>query len=136
MKGTWRRPAGKKVPMQREMNNIRVRKLSLEMLCWGREESRFALEGKLTFAHVTDTNWRNKWKGTVNTGLKLVTCNAFLVVTGRIQGELQDMSTPTQIIFPREHVREAVLLLLREKTSRFSTVRVSYFFFRKIVHIY
>ena len=51
-----------------------------------------------------------------------------LVVTGTNGGEEagpdQDLSTPTQIIFPREAVREAVLLLVREKTSRFSTVRV------------
>jgi hypothetical protein len=52
-----------------------------------------------------------------------------VVVTGTCGGEeaspdLPDLSTPTQIIFPREAVREAVLLLVREKTSRFSTVRV------------
>jgi hypothetical protein len=35
-----------------------------------------------------------------------------------------DLSAHAQIIFPREAVREAVLLLVREKTSRFSTVRV------------
>ena len=93
------------------------------MLGWGREESRFALEGKLVFAHITDTNWKNKWKGTVNNGLKLVTTNALLVVTGHLP-DLPDMSNPTNIIFPKENVREAVLLLLREKTSRFSTIRV------------
>ena len=127
---------GKKIPIQREMNNIRVRKLSLEMLGWGREDSRFAMEGKLIFAQITDTNWRNKWKGTVSggsvsgnssssNGLKLVTANALLVVTGIFPGgDLKDMSAPTKLIFPIEHVKEAVLLLLREKTSRFSTVRV------------
>jgi hypothetical protein len=41
-----------KVPIQREMNNMRVRKLSLEMLGWSRDESRFALEGRLVFAQV------------------------------------------------------------------------------------
>ena len=30
MKGTWRRPAAKKVPIQREMNNIRVREDLIE----------------------------------------------------------------------------------------------------------
>ncbi len=46
------------------------------------------MEGKLVFAQITDTNWRNKWKGTVNgsasgsSGLKLITTNALLVVTG------------------------------------------------------
>jgi hypothetical protein len=123
--------SGKKIPIQREMNNIRVRKLSLEMLGWGREDSRFAMEGKLVFAQITDTNWRNKWKGTVNGstsgsgGLKLVTANALLVVTGIFSGDLKDMSSPTKLIFPIERIKEAVLLLLREKTSRFSTVRVS-----------
>ena len=67
------------VPIQREMNNMRVRKLSLEMLGWSRDESRFAMEGRLVFAHVTaDTNWRAKWKGTVNSGLKLLAANAFI----------------------------------------------------------
>jgi hypothetical protein len=61
------------------MNNMRVRKLSLEMLGWSRDESRFAMEGRLVFAHVTaDTNWRAKWKGTVNSGLKLMAANAFI----------------------------------------------------------
>ena len=28
-----------------------------------REETRFALEGRLTFAHITDSTWRSiKWK--------------------------------------------------------------------------
>ena len=67
------------MPIQREMNNMRVRKLSLEMLGWSRDESRFALEGRLVFAHVTaDINWRAKWKGTVNSGLKLMAANAFI----------------------------------------------------------
>merc|ERR1711962_1368139 len=93
MKGSWRRnntQSGKKPGVQREMNNMRVRKLSLEMLGWGREETRFALEGRLTFAHITDSNWRTKWKGsTATTGMKLVTANALLVVTSRSgQGEL------------------------------------------------
>ena len=115
------------------MNNIRVRKLSLEMLGWGREDSRFALEGKLVFATVNDANWRNKWKGTVNgttgssSGLKLVTANALLVVTGIFGADLRDMSSPTRLIFPMDHIKEAVLLLLREKTSRFSTIRVCIF---------
>ena len=99
------------------------------MLGWGREESRFALEGKLVFAHITDTNWKNKWKGTVNNGLKLVTTNALLVVTGQLLADLPDMSSPTKIIFPKENIREAVLLLLREKTSRFSTLRVNFISF-------
>jgi hypothetical protein len=35
-----------------------------------------------------------------------------------------NLDLTSQLIFPREAVREAVLLLVREKTSRFSTVRV------------
>jgi len=132
--------SGKKIPIQREMNNIRVRKLSLEMLGWGREDSRFAMEGKLVFAQITDTNWRNKWKGTVNGstsgsgGLKLVTANALLVVTGIFSGDLKDMSSPTKLIFPIERIKEAVLLLLREKTSRFSTVRDPIYLGKTVIH--
>ena len=39
MKGSWRRGGqnNKKMGLQREMNNMRVRKLSLEMLGWTRE---------------------------------------------------------------------------------------------------
>lgn len=103
MKGSWRRAGQgvKKPGVQREMNNMRVkqtsllicfyfvyyfqvRKLSLEMLGWGREETRFALEGRLTFAHITDSAWRAKWKGSVSQGMKLLTANALLVVTSRL----------------------------------------------------
>ena len=132
MKGgtTWRRGPGanKKFPMQRELNNFRIRKLTLEMLGWQREDSRFILEGKLTFAHVTDTNWRSKWKGTVsNNGLKLVTANALLVSRGAVvEDEEENLDTSSSnLIFPKENISEAVLLLLREKSSRFSSLRVS-----------
>merc|ERR1719410_1465998 len=85
MKGSWRRGGGaaKKMGLQREMNNMRVRKLSLELLGWGREDTKFALGGRLTFAQVSDSNWRAKLKGTVNSGVKLVTANALLVVTSK-----------------------------------------------------
>eukprot|EP00090_Calanus_glacialis_P035526 TRINITY_DN6063_c0_g1_i1.p1 TRINITY_DN6063_c0_g1~~TRINITY_DN6063_c0_g1_i1.p1 ORF type:complete len:1713 (-),score=279.68 TRINITY_DN6063_c0_g1_i1:339-4958(-) len=150
MKGSWRRggQSNKKMGIQREMNNMRVRKLSLEMLGWTREETRFALEGRLTFAHVTDSNWRMKWKGTVNTGMKLVTANALLVVTSKpgnagfpINNNVNsstpspaDLHTSTNIIFPKpESIGDAVLLLVREKTSRFSTVRDPFFLEKSIV---
>jgi len=150
MKGSWRRggQSNKKMGIQREMNNMRVRKLSLEMLGWTREETRFALEGRLTFAHVTDSNWRMKWKGTVNTGMKLVTANALLVVTSKLGNagfpinnnvntstpSPADLHTATNIIFPKpESIGDAVLLLVREKTSRFSTVRDPFFLEKSIV---
>jgi len=149
MKGSWRRgvQSNKKMGIQREMNNMRVRKLSLEMLGWTREETRFALEGRLTFAHVTDSNWKVKWKGTVNTGMKLVTANALLVVTSKsgsngfpLNNTMSstpspaDLHTSTNIIFPKpESIGEAVLLLVREKTSRFSTVREPFYLEKSIV---
>ena len=147
MKGSWRRggQSNKKMGMQREMNNMRVRKLSLEMLGWSRDDTRFALEGRLTFAQVNDSNWKSKLKGTVNSGVKLVSANALLVVTSKVghhhNNNLNfkiynntnggspggaDLPTTTNIIFPKhDTVGDAVLLLVREKTSRFSTVRVS-----------
>ena len=150
MKGSWRRGGGqtpKKMGIQREMNNMRVRKLSLEMLGWAREDTRFALEGRLTFAQVSDSNWKTKLKGTVNSGVKLMTANALLVVTSKpghnnnnnsfnfsfnsnsgtngTPGSA-DLHSTTNIIFPKhDAVGDAVLLLVREKTSRFTTVRVS-----------
>ena len=134
MKGSWRRGGGaaKKMGLQREMNNMRVRKLSLELLGWGREDTKFALEGRLTFAQVSDSNWRAKLKGTVNSGVKLVTANALLVVTSKpghpaaASPAPAPTTTTTPIIFPQlDSVGAAVLLLVREKTSRFTTVRVS-----------
>ena len=132
MKGSWRRGGGaaKKMGLQREMNNMRVRKLSLELLGWGREDTKFALEGRLTFAQVSDSNWRAKLKGTVNSGVKLVTANALLVVTSKpghpALASPAPATTSTPIIFPKlDSVGAAVLLLVREKTSRFTTVRVS-----------
>ena len=145
MKGSWRRgvQTPKKIGIQREMNNMRVRKLSLEMLGWSREDTRFALEGRLTFAQVSDSNWKSKLKGTVNSGVKLMTANALLMVTSKpghnnnltfnfnSNGDngtpgSADLHTTTNIIFPKlDTVWDAVLLLIREKTSRFTTVRVS-----------
>ena len=151
MKGSWRRGGGqspkKTMGIQREMNTMRVRKLSLEMLGWSREDTRFALEGRLTFAQVSDSNWKSKlMKGTVNSGVKLMTANALLVVTSKLGHNNNnfnfsfnnnnssgangtpgsaDMHTTTNIIFPKhDTVGDAVLLLVREKTSRFTTVRV------------
>ena len=146
MKGSWRRggQTNKKVGIQREMNNIRVRKLSLEMLGWSREETRFALEGRLTFAQVSDSNWKTKLKGTVNSGVKLMTANALLVITNKLgnntfsfnnntAGDIS--SSSTNIIFPKhDSVNDAVLLLVREKTSRFTTVRVSYHHDDAVMH--
>ena len=134
MKGSWRRGGGaaKKMGLQREMNNMRVRKLSLELLGWGREDTKFALEGRLTFAQVSDSSWRAKLKGTVNSGVKLATANALLVVTSKpghpaaASPAPAPATTSTPIIFPKlDSVGAAVLLLVREKTSRFTTVRVS-----------
>ena len=145
MKGSWKRggQTNKKGGIQREMNNIRVRKLSLEMLGWDRDETRFALEGRLTFAQVSDSNWKTKLKGTVNSGVKLMTANAMLVITHKMghsinnnsfnfsfpggSGPAGDILSSTSIIFPKpDAVSAAVLLLVREKTSRFTTVRVSF----------
>ena len=150
MKGSWRRGGQsnkKSGGIQREMNNMRVRKLSLEMLGWDRDDTRFALEGRLTFAQVSDSNWKTKLKGTVNSGLKLMTANALLVVTSKpghnsnlnfklfnnnvnnnnSNSATSDVPTTTNIIFPKhDTVSDAVLLLVREKTSRFTTIRVSF----------
>lgn len=131
MKGSWRRGGqagkGKGGGQQRELNTMRVRKLSLELLGWHRDQTRFALEGRLTFAHITDGNWRTKWKGTAGSGMKLLTAQALLVVSGPAGGpeSRPDLNT-NNIIFPKpDAIGQAVLLLVREKTSRFATLRVS-----------
>lgn len=162
MKGSWRQwaPGGQGAgktkgagALQREMNNVRVRKLSLELLGWDREETKFALEGRLTFAHITDSsNWRQKWggsaKGSVTSSpgaMKLVTAHGLLLVTLRAGTGAELPQAPASspspalpsspnIIFPKlESVTAAVLLLVREKTSRFTTVRDPFFLDKSLI---
>ncbi|KAF4517665.1 hypothetical protein B566_EDAN004959, partial [Ephemera danica] len=77
----WRRISIINVPYRKISSepdmNLRLRKLALEVLGWGHDESSFVMEGRLLFTQPTDSNWR---KGRT---IKLSHLNALLVTHGK-----------------------------------------------------
>ena len=113
--------------------------MALDVLGWSkelREDVNFVLESKLLFTQATETNWRNKSSYFT---VKMAPVSALLVTLGRNSlepppvgadlgvGGASIHATQGQLNFPRETgVRQAALLLIREKNSRYSMVRVGF----------
>ena len=108
--------------------------MALDVLGWSkeqREDVNFVLESKLLFTQATETSWRNKGYFTV----KMSPVSALLVTLGRnslepppvgVSSELGGSGTG-HLNFPRETgVKQAALLLIREKNNRYSMVRVGF----------
>ena len=109
--------------------------MALDVLNWtkeNREDVNFVMESKLLFSPTSsgsESNWRRGWT------MKMVPVSALLVTLGRNSLEppptLDSANAPLQ--FPTDTgVRRAAMLLIREKNSRYSMVRVSFYTNRAI----
>lgn len=106
-----RRPIG-----EQDMVNIKLRKMAVEVLEWAHEEAKFVLEGRLLVAQPTDNNWRR------GRTVKLAPVTAMLVTNGKPSAE--DLEFNDDFLFPRYiGIKEATLLLVKEKLGRYSLLR-------------
>ncbi|XP_031784694.1 uncharacterized protein LOC100113915 isoform X2 [Nasonia vitripennis] len=116
----WRRISiiqnGRRSTGEQDMVNIKLRKMAVEVLEWAHEDSRFVLEGRLLVAQPTDNNWRR------GRTVKLAPVTAMLVTNGKPNKEFLDFSDDS--LFPRQiGIKDATLLLVKEKLGRYSLLR-------------
>ncbi|XP_026732479.1 uncharacterized protein LOC113497218 isoform X2 [Trichoplusia ni] len=138
----WRRlAAARRTAHDLHVADIKLRKMAVDVLDWNHDEARFAMEGKLLFTQPNDNNWR---KGRT---IKLTPINALLVTNGkptithktneiRETREARDREAREkegEALFARSGVREAALLLVREKAGRYTLQREPLFLDRCVV---
>ncbi|XP_063623268.1 uncharacterized protein LOC134795369 [Cydia splendana] len=138
----WRRlAAARRTAHDLHVADIRLRKMAVDVLDWNHDDARFAMEGKLLFTQPNDNNWR---KGRT---IKLTPINALLVTNGkptithktneiRETREARDREARERdgdALFARSGVREAALLLVREKAGRYTLQREPLFLDRCVV---
>ncbi|XP_026486831.2 uncharacterized protein LOC113393926 [Vanessa tameamea] len=138
----WRRlAAARRTAHDLHVADIRLRKMAVDVLDWNHDDARFAMEGRLLFTQPNDNNWR---KGRT---IKLMPINALLVTNGkptiahktneiRETREARDREARERegdALFARSGVREAALLLVREKAGRYTLQREPLFLDRCVV---
>ena len=94
--------------------------MALEVLGWNQDETRFPVEGRVLFTQPNDANW----KIMVRT-VKMNPIQAILCVM--CSEELPEVTTNKELIFPPDTatIREACLIMVREKSGKYTLVRVS-----------
>ncbi|XP_055631521.1 uncharacterized protein LOC129771664 [Toxorhynchites rutilus septentrionalis] len=129
----WRRIAssnpGRRLSCELDMINIKLRKMAIDVLEWNTEEVRFAIEGRLLFTQPNDGNWKK------SRTIKLTSINALLVTNGKPTPSYKsDRGSSELLSFPRHTgIREASLLLVREKNGRYTLLREPLYLDRCIV---
>ena len=95
--------------------------MALEVLGWNHEETRFPLEGRVLFTQPSDANW----KIMVRTAVKMNPIQAVLCVL--CPEELPEVTTNKELIFPPDTstIKDASLIMVREKSGKYTLVRVS-----------
>ncbi|XP_014612257.1 PREDICTED: intracellular protein transport protein USO1 [Polistes canadensis] len=116
----WRRISiiqnGRRSTGEQDVVNIKLRKMAVEILEWAHEEARFVLEGRLLVAQPTDNNWRR------GRTVKLSPVTAMLVTNGKPTVEYVEFNDDS--LFPRDiGIKDATLLLVKEKFGRYSLLR-------------
>ncbi|XP_029175352.1 uncharacterized protein LOC114943795 [Nylanderia fulva] len=116
----WRRISiiqnGRRSIGEQDMVNIKLRKMAVEILEWAHEEARFVLEGRLLVAQPTDNNWRR------GRTVKLAPVTAMLVTNGKPNADYPEFNDES--LFPKHiGIKEATLLLVKEKLGRYSLLR-------------
>lgn len=137
----WRRlAAAKRTAHDLHVADIRLRKMAVDVLDWNHDDARFAMEGKLLFTQPNDNNWR---KGRT---IKLTPINVLLVTNGKPTNahkpnDIRETREAREAreregsdaLFARSGVREAALLLVREKAGRYTLQREPLFLDRCVV---
>ncbi|XP_062710125.1 uncharacterized protein LOC109399288 [Aedes albopictus] len=130
----WRRisssnPGGRRLSCELDMINIKLRKMAIDVLEWNTEEVRFAIEGRLLFTQPNDGNWKK------SRTIKLTSINALLVTNGKPSSSYKpDRASSELLNFPRHTgIREASLLLVREKNGRYTLLREPLYLDRCVV---
>ncbi|RWS14427.1 uncharacterized protein B4U79_13957 [Dinothrombium tinctorium] len=103
-----------------DIGDIKLRKLALEILNWSREEAQFIMIGKLMYTPITDANMLKKGRN-----LKFLSANALFITLGKNEHYLNEDNLEKESLFVRHDssVKEAVLLLTKEKGGRFILLR-------------
>ncbi|XP_055383505.1 putative uncharacterized protein DDB_G0282133 [Condylostylus longicornis] len=129
----WRRISSsspnRRASCEIDMINIKLRKMAIDVLEWNHDEVRFTMEGKLLFTQPTDSNWK---KGRT---IKLTPVNALLVTNGKPSSNYKsEKAYADQLHFPKHTgIREASLLLVKEKCGRYTLIREPLYMDRCIV---
>ena len=98
--------------------------MALEILGWSQEETRFPLGGRILFTQPNEgnsiSNWKKSWTA------KLGPIHALLAVLS--SEELPEVSSKTPLIFPSNtsYIRDASLVIVREKNAKNAPIRVSF----------
>ncbi|XP_055843721.1 probable serine/threonine-protein kinase DDB_G0282963 [Episyrphus balteatus] len=129
----WRRISSsspnRRASCEIDMINIKLRKLAIDILEWNHDEVRFAMEGKLMYTQPTDSNWK---KGRT---IKLNPVNALLVTNGKPSVNYKaEKAMSGQLNFPKHTgIREASLLVVKEKCGRYTLIREPLYLDRCVV---
>ncbi|KAL1129362.1 hypothetical protein AAG570_013889 [Ranatra chinensis] len=128
----WRRISimnGRRASTENDMVNIKLRKVAVDVLDWSHDEVRFSVEGRMLYTQLNDNNWRRR--GTI----KLTQVNAMLVTLGKPNENYQPECYEEDLVFPKDTgIREASLILMKEKGGRYSLAREPLFLDRCIVY--
>lgn len=125
----WRRlSSGRRTTSELDSVNIKLRKLAVDILEWNHEEARFALEGKMLYTQPIDSAWRR------GRTIKLTPICALLVTLGRPGAGYKSPDEEALLAFPRQTgIREAALVLARDKGGRYSLLREPLYLDRCVV---
>ncbi|KAK6631047.1 hypothetical protein RUM44_003219 [Polyplax serrata] len=119
----WRRfststMTGRKTTTESEMVNIKLRKMAVDVLDWNHDEVRFILEGKLLYTQPTDNNWKR------GRTVKLTPIFVLLITLGKPNSKYKVDPSEDELTFhTKTGIREATLLLVKEKCGRYTLIR-------------
>ncbi|XP_017956481.1 uncharacterized protein LOC108651367 [Drosophila navojoa] len=129
----WRRISSsspnRRASCEIDMINIKLRKMAIDILEWNHDEVRFAMEGKLLYTQPTDSNWKKART------IKLTPVNALLVTNGKPSTNYRaEQAMSDKLNFPKHNgIREASLLMVKEKCGRYTLTREPLYLDRCVV---
>ncbi|XP_011189031.1 serine-rich adhesin for platelets isoform X2 [Zeugodacus cucurbitae] len=129
----WRRISSsspnRRASSEIDMINIKLRKMAIDILEWNHDEVRFAMEGKLLYTQPTDSNWKKART------IKLTPVNALLVTNGKPSANYKaEKVMSDKLNFPKHTgIREASLLVVKEKCGRYTLIREPLYLDRCVV---